>query len=187
MPDGFLKVEHGDVSLGGKLVPGILSSLVVNGSVRFDSAEVDNLSGKKKTPLGWDDSDVTVELVLTTDETGTCYKKLAEVDAIFKGLDADANPRVYSLSNEHATARGVDQVVFCGLTSAETNDDDVIMATLAFAEHNPPTIPPEVRKSTEAGANPDSAPVANNEVKADAVVTADDEGPFAKGFNQGVS
>lgn len=187
MPDGFLSVDHGHVALGGKLVPGILVSMGIDGSVRFDEAQVDNLSGKKKTPMGWEDAAVTIELALTSDDDSNCYEKLAVLNGIFKGLDAGSNPRVYSLSNAHATARGVDQVVFSGLRSSESNDDDVITASLAFAEHNPPTIPPEVRSAATAEKESGNAPAADSSATSDPAVTADTDSPFSSGFQAGVS
>ena len=144
--DGMLTFSHGEVRLGSKLVPGILKSLNVRGAVVFDEAERDGLSGKTKTPKGWDDSAITLTVELLTDDT-TCYDKLASLDALFRGHDNGANPRVLDVANAHVSARGVEGVVFAGLDSAETDQDDVILATLRFTEHRPPIIRAEKRIS----------------------------------------
>ena len=187
MPDGYLSIDHGQVKLGGQLVPGIFLSMDISGAVRFDTAEVDNLSGKKKIPMGWEDSLISIELSLTTDELSTCYEKLAEINSIFKGLDNKSNPKIYNIINAHVVARGVDQVVFKGLRSRETNENDLITVALEFDEHNPPTIPPEIR-SSGAGASSSAPGVSNTEsATVDSNVTADTDSPFVAGFKDGVS
>ncbi|WP_419787210.1 hypothetical protein [Pseudodesulfovibrio sp.] len=149
--DGLLTFSHGEVRLGSKLVPGILKSLNVRGSVLFDEAERDGLSGKTKTPKGWDDSVITLVVELLTDDT-TCYDKLAQVNALFRGHDNGANPRVLDVANAHVTARGVERVVFAGLDSSESDRDDVILTNLKFTEHRPPIIRAEKRISRTATA-----------------------------------
>jgi len=144
--DGMLTFSHGEVRLGSKLVPGILKSMRVRGAVLFDEAERDTLSGKTKTPKGWDDCAITVAVELLTDST-TCYDKLASLDELFRGHDNGANPRVLDVANPHVTARGIERVVFSGLSSSESDQDDVIMATLKFSEYRPPIIRAEKRVS----------------------------------------
>ena len=187
MSDGYLSIAHGHVHLGGKLIPGIFSRLEIGGEVRFDEAEADNLSGKKKTPLGWEDCFIHIEMVLLSDDQSDCYEKLSGLNGIFKGLDNNANPKVYHLVNAHAVARGVDQVVFKGLRSSETNEDDVMHVSLAFDEHSPPTIPPEIR-SSEANTNA-AAPTDINQTDlvVDPVINTDNTSPFETGFQAGVS
>jgi len=145
MRDGILSFEHGDVRLGNDPVPGILRSQSITGLVRFDEAQQDGLSGKNKTPLGWEDANINLELELMSDDKSDCYQKLTELNAVFQGRDNGGNPKVYEVVNAHARARGIDQVVFAGLDSSETDEDDVITASLNFVEHNPPVTIPEKR------------------------------------------
>ena len=72
----LLTFEDGVVRIDGEELPGILSDLRVSGKVRFDEQSVDKASGKKKTPQGWEDADISLTLYLTTDGAGTCYDKL---------------------------------------------------------------------------------------------------------------
>lgn len=158
MSDGILKFEDGQITLGGRIAPGILQSLLVAGRVRFDEAEQDGLSGKTKVPMGWEDADITLVVELVSEEASTCYDKLSEINAIFKGTDNGGNPNVYDVVNAHTLARGIERVVFAGLTSQETDDDDVILANLAFIEHIPPVTAIEERAA--AGDTP--APAAES-------------------------
>ena len=155
MPDGLLKFDHGIISLNGVEVPGILKNQVIKGSVRFDTADPDGHSGTVRTPLGWEDSDIVlvVELISgeqTTPYTGSesCHEKLARINRIFKGKDNGANPNVYEVSNPHANARGIHQVVFSGLQSTETDEDDVIEVNMSFVEHLPFEQVPEKQVAT---------------------------------------
>ena len=139
----LLTFEDGIVRLDGEEIPGILADVRVSCAVRFDKQSVDKASGKKKTPQGWEDSDVTLSLYLTTDDSGTCYDKLDSLNALFKKTDAKANPTIFAVANRHLLARGIRQVVFSKLDSAESMKSDDIRATLAFTEHNPPIVKQE--------------------------------------------
>jgi hypothetical protein len=143
--DGYLTFENGEIRLGGYTVPGVLKSLYVNSRVKFDESEQDGLSGKVKIPMGWDDADITATVELLTDEFKTCYDKLQELNKIFRGTNNGGNPNVYDITNSHSVARAVERVVFSGLSSSETDQDDVIAATLNFVEHIPPVTKIEKR------------------------------------------
>tara|TARA_B100000683_G_scaffold264145_1_gene293320 strand:- start:1287 stop:1784 length:498 start_codon:yes stop_codon:yes gene_type:complete len=153
--DGMLTFAHGEVRLGSKLVPGILKSMRVRGSVAFDETERDGMSGKAKTPKGWDDCAITLTVDLLTDSSGTCYDKLAQLDALFRGYDNGVNPRVLDVVNAHVAARGIERVVFAGLESSESDQDDVMVATLRFTEHRPVILRAEKRVGADkVGAGP---------------------------------
>lgn len=135
----YLTFDHGTVSLGKQSLPGILQRLSVNGSVTYDKAEEDGLSGKTKTPLGWDDADVSISLELLSDSaTDTCYSKLRTINRIFKGHDKNSNPQVFTVVNAHLAARDIDEVVFEQLSSREDDKEDTIIVTLKFSEYTPP-------------------------------------------------
>lgn len=156
MTDGLLSFAHGEIRLGKNVVPGILRDMRVRGGVRFDESERDGLSGKAKTPMGWEDCAITLVVDMLTDETGSCYAKLTALDALFRGHDNGANPRVLDVANPHVTARGIERVVFSRLESAETDQDDIIMATLGFTEHRPPVIRAEQRAGSSQEGRPTS-------------------------------
>ena len=139
----MITFEDGIVQLGGEEVPGILRTLTVEGKVRFDEQQVDQASGKKKTPQGFEDTDVMIGLVLITDDDSTCYEKLETVSGMFRSVDDKANPKIYAVTNKHLLARGVRQVVFSKLQSSENDSTDEITVTLGFVEHNPPIVKTE--------------------------------------------
>lgn len=130
--------EDGLIKLGDTELPGILTELRVDGEVRFDKQKKDGASGKKKTPKGFEDSDVMVSMLLLTDSESQCYEKLEHISGLFRRIDQKANPQIYTVTNRHLLARGVRQVVFSKLQSAENNSDDEIRVTMGFVEHNPP-------------------------------------------------
>ena len=130
----LLTFEDGVVRIDGKELPGILSDLRVSGKVRFDEQSVDKASGKKKTPQGWEDADISLTLYLTTDGAGTCYDKLESLNGWFKKTDGKANPSIFTVTSRHLLARGVRRVVFSRLDSAETPQTDEIRASLTAEE-----------------------------------------------------
>ena len=139
----LITFADGVVTLGGEEVPGILSSLRVDGKIRFDEQKVDGSSGKKKTPQGFEDSDIMLSLYLVTDDESSCYDKLETLSGMFRKVDDKANPQIYTVANRHLLARGVRQVVFSKLQTAENDATDEITATLGFVEHNPPVVKTE--------------------------------------------
>ena len=134
----LLVFEDGLIRLGDTELPGILTVLRVDGMLRFYQQKKDGSSGKKKTPKGFEDSDVMVTMLLLTDSESQCYEKLEQVSGLFRKIDDKANPQVYTVTNRHLLARGVRQVVFSKLQSSENNGSDEIRVTLGFVEHNPP-------------------------------------------------
>lgn len=147
----YLTFEDGVVRVAGQTLPGILKSRKIKGELRFDESQKDGQSGKKRVPLGWEDCEVVIVLELLTDDTSDCYAKLAEINGIFRGHNGKANPKILDVVDRHMAARGLRQVLFSGLESSETDQDDVIEATLGFLEHRPPIISAEAR-AAKAGA-----------------------------------
>jgi hypothetical protein len=135
-----LTYEDGIIRLGDEELPGLLSHLRIEGRVRFDEQKVDGASGKKKTPQGWEDQVVSINLTLLTDDDSTCYEKLEKLVPFFKTPDDNSNPQIYALANRHGQARGMRQVVFDRLESSESNREDVIRVYMTFVEHNPPIV-----------------------------------------------
>ncbi len=143
--------EDGQVIIDGQPLPGLLVDQSVDCRVRFDEQEIDGQSGKKRTPMGWEDTEVCLCLVLTTDNPGQdCYEKLQTINAIFRGHDSSANPKIYTVDNRHLLARGGGQLIFSGLSSLETEDDDTIEAGLSFIENNPPVVKTETQVAQSA-------------------------------------
>lgn len=136
----LLTFEDGIVRIGGDALPGLLQNLKVSDSVRMDEQSVDKTSGKKKTPQGWEDTSISITLLLPTDDQGSCYDKLQTINGYFRQTDGSAKPAIFTVANRHMQARGVRQVVFSRLESSETSSSDEIQAQLAFTEHNPPVV-----------------------------------------------
>ncbi len=161
--DGYLTFEDGVLTLGDTAIPGVLVRSNITCDVKFDEAESDQLSGKKKTPMGWEDAEIDFDYKLLSDEDGDCYEKLAEVNALFRGYGDSAAPKILTPLNSHIQARGIEQVIFKTLASRETNRDDTIVVSLHFVEHTPPIVQAEERvvKSDQAQTASGTAPAIN--------------------------
>ena len=147
----LLTWEDGVVKIDGQELPGLLIDLSVDCRVRFDEQDVDAQSGKKRTPMGWEDAEVGLALCLTTEADGDdCYDKLTAINSIFRSHDAQANPKIFNVDNRHLLARGVNELIFSGLSSTETEDDDTIVASLSFVENNPPVVKTETSVAQSA-------------------------------------
>jgi len=186
MVDGYLTFADGEIRLGGELLPGVLVNKSVRGVVRFDEAETDGLSGTSKTPMGWNDADVMLIVNLGCDEQSDCYSKLATLNNIFKGTDNGANPKVYTVTDRHLRARGVDQVVFKALDSSEDDQSDMISAMLSFIEHVPVVVRQEKQVAVSSEVLTSTPAVATAEAEP-AAVLEDDSNAFMTGLNEGLS
>lgn len=186
MLDGALSWGDGEVRLGGELLPGSFLDMNIRGEVRFDESQQDSQSGRHKTPLGYQDADITLTLELLCDADGDCYSKLKQLNKVFKS-DRRANPKVYAVANRHCAARGIRNVVFSELSSFESDQDDVITATLSFVEHLPPVIKRErqAAASRAAAARSGSAPAVQATPAASAAVVSDPDNPFMAGLAAG--
>lgn len=156
----LLTWEDGIIRLGSESVTGILQELRVDGKVKFDEQKADGASGKSKTPQGWEDSEIMLSVILLTDAESDCYDKAAQLGGLFRKPDDRANPEVLTVTNRHITARGIRQVVFSRLETAENSETDEIRATLAFTEHRPPIIRTEASQAktpAPAGMSKDAA------------------------------
>jgi hypothetical protein len=183
--DGLLTWDDGLVKLGGELLPGVFVDQRISGAVRFDQSEKDNQSGRHKVPLGFEDADIQITLDLLCDESGDCYAKLAIVNRIFRA-DRRANPKVYAVSNRHCAARGINNVVFSGLASFESDLDDVITVSLAFVEHLPAVIKREKQQAAakKAATATGTAP-AVKATPAESPAIVADPNPFMAGLLAG--
>lgn len=161
--DGYLTFVDGMLVFNHTAVPGVFIGSNIICDVKFDEAQSDQLSGKKKTPMGWEDAEIDFEYKLLSGKGGDCYQKLEKLNKMFKGYGDNAQPQILTLYNRHIYARGIEQVVFKSLSSRETDRDDVIIATLHFVEHTPPIVQAEERvvKSDKANTAPGSAPAVN--------------------------
>jgi hypothetical protein len=163
----LLVFEDGVVSLGGEELPGILVSLSVGGAVRFDDAKKDGMSGAKKSPLGFEDAEISISLNLLSDDESDCYAKLAKINGRFQGLDGKAKPQIYKVFNRHLQARNIETVIFSRLDSDESEEDDMIAVGLEFKEHNPPVIKREKQvleaKADQAKQNADPTKAAEGQ------------------------
>lgn len=148
----LLTFDDGIVRLGTTELPGILTDMNISGSFRSDDKVQDQLSGTVRIPLGWNDSNILLQMDLTSDQYGkNCYEKLEIIDRIFKQTDKDGNPQIYQIVNRHALARGIHQVSFEKLKSSESDRNDTIKVTLEFKEYIPAIVQIEETAARTSG------------------------------------
>lgn len=149
---GILKISDGFIYLDNQKIDGILVGSDVGTSIIFDDTSLLGKDGKVPIPLGWDDASISFNLALLTDETLTCYDRLRRLNSIFRKVDKDGNPVVYSISNRHLRSRGIKSVVFSELSSSESNENDVISASLVLKEFSSPS--EKNKRGVDAGVLP---------------------------------
>lgn len=182
-----LAFSDGNVTLGNTLLPGLLVSQQINCAVKIDTAQVEGQAQKTQTPLEWDNAGIYLCLDLLTDDDSDCYDKLADLNRIFKGADNGRFAQIYRVNSRHARARGLDQVIFSGLSSDESDQDDVITVSLSFVEYLPPKAARKAAGIGAAGASgsPTAPAVTSASNTPAATAVLEDPNPFVAGFTQG--
>ena len=125
------------ILLDGKRVPGIFVGLEIRQQVRFKETEVVGLSGASKRPDGFSDAEIQIELLVSGDNQHDVWENVQRINDMFSGTTSKAKPKIYRLTTPHAKARRIDRVLFKELRTRETNDTDVVNATLTFIQHRP--------------------------------------------------
>ncbi len=145
--DGPTFVKLGDVKPDG--TPDIAKVLFefpvphgqmrVRQEVRIDEAKVPGRSGKAKQAVGYQDSDISIGLVLFSDDDGqTALEKYAVLqDAFRKRDDADSLPRVFSIQSPLIDACRIQTVLFKGLEISDAEGTDQLQVTVSLTEFEP--------------------------------------------------
>lgn len=128
-------VDDNDIKLNGKLLTGIIKSLEIKGSAIIEELEVE---GKGKKPIqatGFDDSSISVELVLLDDIQGkTKEEKLQVIQDIFKSKNQKV-PNIYDIVNKYINQRGIYKVIIKDFSSKVANNKTEISVSLSFREY----------------------------------------------------
>mgnify|MGYP001055909308 CR=1 FL=1 len=141
--------QDGQVKIGNppELLPGILSSISINGDLIIDNASIEGRSGSSKQVHGWNDAAVSISLVLIDDTKTSRFDLLATIVSLFK-KDEDGIPVVYTLLHPMAKAWNIKQLLFSSLKTAENKERRQIITSLEFQEHDPITGLSQERKDT---------------------------------------
>ncbi|MCP3922990.1 MAG: hypothetical protein GY714_10430 [Desulfobacterales bacterium] len=143
-----LTYEDGIVKVGGTELPGVLKSISVSGEIKWDDVDKENSSGSVKVPVKWDDADVSITMILPNDEDSDPYKKLKQINKIFKKISSKNDPKVYRVINRHLKSRGLSEVYFSKLTSRDDNKRDYIEVRLSFVEYKQTMSKPKSPRKT---------------------------------------
>ncbi|MBN2536376.1 MAG: hypothetical protein JXB88_26065 [Spirochaetales bacterium] len=128
----------GQVKIGNPpiVLPGILSSISINGELLIDNVSVEGKSGSSKQVHGWNDATLNISLLLIDNEKAkkTRFNYLADIVGHFKKIK-DGMPVVYNLQHPMAKAWNIKQLLFSSLQTTE--EYNRITITLEFVEHEP--------------------------------------------------
>jgi len=125
------------VRLGEVDLPGHVQRVDVSGSVRSDEATVPGRSGVSRQPLGYEDAEVVVSLLLLDRPEGeSALQQAGRLGALYADVDERARPSVFRLVNAHTIARGIRDVVWRSLRTRERGAG-AVEAELVFAELQP--------------------------------------------------
>lgn len=138
--------EIGQVKLGDRILPGVYQRMEIRGRLRMDRSRVKGRSGTTRLPEGWEDAQVSLELVLCDGEEGTVADQVRQLVGMFQATDKTARPFVYNIAHWQLAAWGIRQVIFSELRSGDDDQTDLVPVTLTFEEWRPPPRKVEARR-----------------------------------------
>lgn len=145
--------EAGAIKLGDTLLPGVFTSIEVDGKLRIDEKEVPGQSGKSKQPLGFEDAKISLKLRLITDEETDCYDKAAVLVNLFQTVDKQAKPYVYRIVNRLLELWHITEVLFEDIKIRDNKGSDTLQADLSFTEYKPALVAVEAKAEVTATAD----------------------------------
>lgn len=145
--------EIGQVKLGDRILPGVYQRMEIRGRLRMDRSRVKGRSGTTRLPEGWEDAQVSLELVLCDGEEGTVADQVRQLVGMFQATDKTARPFVYNIAHWQLAAWGIRQVIFSELRSGDDDQTDLVPVTLTFEEWRPPPRKVEARRQVAQALN----------------------------------
>ena len=107
--------------------------------VEIDEAKVPGRSGKAKQAVGYRDSEISIGLVLYSDDDGpTALEKYAELqDAFRRRGEKDSLPRAFSIQSPLTDACRIQTVLLKGLEISDAEGTDQLLVTVLLVEFEP--------------------------------------------------
>ncbi len=176
-------------------------------SVKVDEVDIPGRSGKIKQAVGYEDTEVTINLTLVDEEdrTGTVtrsaldqYRELQAAfrdrsDPVGEGQTAKASfavPTIFSIQSRLTDACGIKTVLFKGLDVSDQPGTTDLEVSIGFSEFEPVAAQVE-KRGREAVQKSQAAQEAQEAVKADEAANGaheeavGSEGPLSAAFRQG--
>ena len=135
----MIYIDDSTVKVGGVILPGLFKSIEIKGDALIEEQEVQGRSSKPKQAIGYEDSKVSLELILLDGPVLTKLQKLEAIQNLFK-KKGQGKPITYDIVNEHTAARGITKVLFKNLTTKEQSKKDELVVMVEFWEYIAMTI-----------------------------------------------
>lgn len=141
--------EDRTIKLGGVTLPGLVKKVDVKSSAAIDEVDVEGSAVKPKQPVGYEDSKVTIELIVDATANETALEKITRINTMFKASKQTV-PQPLLLVCSEAAAIGLTTVLFKDFDFNKTNKSDQYAAKLTLWEYIPMVITATLGASTTA-------------------------------------
>lgn len=152
----MIYVEDQLVKVGGVVLPGLVKKIEVTGDAKIDEQEVEGSATKPKQAVGYEDSKVTIELILDDTPARGKYQALDIIRAIFRKPGQNV-PEPISIISEDTAAHGIDKVLFKHIGHTYNVKTDQLVVSLEFWEYIPQTIKASKAGSSSSGSSSGSS------------------------------
>lgn len=130
------------IKVDGVFLPGLVKSVEVKESAQIDEQEAEGGGAKPKQATGYEDTKITVELILDDTPEATKYQRLEALRAVFR-KSGQSIPQPLTIVSEDAAKHGVEKVLFKGLSHKAEAKKQQLTVSLEFWEYVPQTVQAE--------------------------------------------
>jgi len=133
----LINEEQIECMIGGVTLPVPPRSMRIKQALKIDEIEIKGRSGKVKQPVGFQDSEITIELEICDREEGgkvveTARERFEQVQGLFRS-SREALPEPKEIVSTLTDACGIRQVLIKGI-EVHDNELDYISCTLQLTE-----------------------------------------------------
>lgn len=143
----MLYIEDRVVKVGGVMFPGLVKSIEVSKSATIDEVEDESGKSKSKQATGYDDTKISIEMILEATKNKTAIQQLELLQRLFKA-NGQKKAKVYRIVCADTAARNISKVYFKSLTHKRTMTESKLTVSIEFWEYNPTVI--AIKKSTNS-------------------------------------
>lgn len=135
----MIYTDDNAIKISGALLPGLIKSLEIKGSATIDEQTVEGSSKSPKQATGYEDLQVTIELILEDSPTLTAAQKYQTLQLLYR-KPGQAKPTVHTIVNQHTAAHNLSKVLIKSIDFKQLAGVSRLQATLELLEYNTVTI-----------------------------------------------
>lgn len=132
--------EDQHIVLGGVTLPGVLKKFEIKPSALIEEVEVEGSSSKPKQAIGYEDSKISIELIIDDTPYDDAETLIADVRRIFRKNKSQTKPKPIAIISDETALFDISKVLFKEMSLNRTNKNSQYALSLELWEYIPTVI-----------------------------------------------